>query len=100
MVRCSPDAFEFSQSTNTTEKSDPSEHHEELIFSGYSEVGCKIEPWLNTRDWSEKYIINNIVVTILLVKDEHTEIYRLYFVNLNSSSSLCHYQVIKGSNCL
>ena len=41
MVRCFPHTLEFSQSNNTTDKSDVSEHHEELTFSGYSEVGTK-----------------------------------------------------------
>ena len=40
-MRCSPHALEFSQSNNTTEKLDVTEHNEEIIFSGYSEIGAK-----------------------------------------------------------
>lgn len=54
-----------------TKKSNASEHHEEPVFSGYSEVGTKGQSWLYTSN-------RNDTVIIFFVKDDQIDINRFF----------------------
>ena len=64
-----------------TKKSHASEHHEEPVFSGYSEVGTKGQSWLYTSN-------RNDTVIIFFVKDDQIDINRFFFKSVSMSTHL------------